>query len=174
MRLFIAINFSDATRKKLLVLQQDLREQSRKGRFSVPENLHLTLAFLGECNTEQFASIVSAMDTVSFQPFDFEINRVDRFRRQGGDIWWAGLSACPPLLALQLDLEIKLRQAGFDLDNRKYSPHITLARDALAEATEKQISPFGEVVQSIQLMQSEHIGGRLIYTKLYSKQADVN
>jgi 2'-5' RNA ligase len=48
MRLFITINFNDDTRSRLLALRDELRGKSKHGRFTLPENLHLTLAFIGE------------------------------------------------------------------------------------------------------------------------------
>jgi nitroreductase len=48
MRLFIAINFNTDTRNRLIALQEELRTKSQSGNFSRDENLHLTLAFIGE------------------------------------------------------------------------------------------------------------------------------
>ena len=50
MRLFIAIRFSPEIRQTLLDAVSGLRAQARSGNFTRPENLHLTLAFLGETN----------------------------------------------------------------------------------------------------------------------------
>ncbi|GHV42185.1 hypothetical protein FACS189490_10600 [Clostridia bacterium] len=48
LRLFTAINFSDDTRSRLLALRDELQSGAVRGRFSALENLHLTLAFIGE------------------------------------------------------------------------------------------------------------------------------
>ena len=53
MLMFIAINFNNDTRSQLLALRDELSGKSESGRFSLPENLHLTLAFLGECDGKQ-------------------------------------------------------------------------------------------------------------------------
>jgi len=65
MRLFIAQNFTPETKSRLLTLRDDLRAQSTRGNFSLPENLHLTLAFLGECDAQQTAAAKQAMTAVS-------------------------------------------------------------------------------------------------------------
>jgi 2'-5' RNA ligase len=62
MRLFVAINFNDDTRSRLLALGEEIRSHSVRGNFSAPENLHLTLAFLGECDPQQTAAAKAAID----------------------------------------------------------------------------------------------------------------
>jgi len=57
MRLFIAINFSSETKKQLMALCDELRKTSIQGRFSLQENLHLTLAFIGEYSSKQVSTI---------------------------------------------------------------------------------------------------------------------
>ena len=170
MRLFIAINFSDETRSQLLALRDELRIRSVRGNFSSPENLHLTLAFLGECDAGQLQSAKTAMDAVSFSPFELSARRVGRFRRDGGDIWWVGLGESNELLGLQRELTDKLINAGFSLDKRKYTPHVTLGREVVTDAVPWNIEPFGETVKGIELMKSERIGGKLTYTAIYGKR----
>ena len=168
MRLFIAVNFNDDTKKGLLALRDELRAKSERGRFSAPENLHLTLAFLGESSADQAAAAKSAMDFAVFSPFSVIIDRVGRFKRAGGDIWWAGVRESKPLVGLQRGLTEKLITAGFTLDRRKYSPHITLGREIDTDLQPKMIEPIGETVNSIELMKSERIRGKLTYTAIHS------
>ena len=167
MRLFIAINFSPETKEKLAALQNTLRAGSKHGSFTIPENLHLTLAFLGECDLSQTAAIKAAMDTVIFEPFDIKIGRVGYFKSNGGDTWWAGVNESKPLLDLQRKLADNLSAAGFNLDKRKYSPHITLGRRVITDMEPWQTEPFGETAHKIQLMKSERIDGKLTYTSIY-------
>ena len=63
MRLFIAIRLSRPLVETLKQAQRDMRHQGAEGNFSREENLHLTLAFLGE--TEDAAGALSAMEEVS-------------------------------------------------------------------------------------------------------------
>jgi 2'-5' RNA ligase len=169
MRLFIAINFNDETRARLLALRDKLRSRSKRGNFSLPENLHLTLAFLGECDAKQTASVKNVMTAVNFAPFDVMINQVGLFKRGGTDIWWAGAAASEPLINLQRDLTNRLTDAGFTLDKRRYSPHITLGREVETDTTPWAIEPFGETVTGIDLMKSERINGKLTYTAIYKR-----
>ena len=170
MRLFIAINFCEDTRERLTALREELRANSEYGSFTLPENLHLTLVFLGECLANQTALAKAAMDEIRVEPLDLKIERVGRFERDDGDIWWAGLGDCKPLLDLQRNLTDKLIAARFELDKRKFSPHITLARRVVTSATPKSIAPFGETVSRIELMKSERVSGKLTYTAIHSKR----
>ena len=167
MRLFVAINFSDGTIKQLAAMRDELRGKSKGGNFTLTENLHLTLAFIGECNGKQAESVKSAMEAVSFAPFDITIDRLGRFKRDGGDIWWAGVGDCKQLVDLQRNLYDELIAAGFALDKRAYSPHITLGRKVATNMAPRSISPIGDRVSSIDLMKSERANGKLTYTVIH-------
>jgi 2'-5' RNA ligase len=169
MRLFIAVNFNSDTCSRLIALRDELRAKSERGNFSAPENLHLTLAFLGECGGRQADAAKSALSAVIFEPFDIAVERVGRFKRDGGDIWWAGLREDKRLLALQRDLTDKLTTAGFTLERRKFSPHITLGREVVTAATPWMIEPFGETVSAVELMKSERLNGKLTYTSIFRR-----
>jgi len=196
MRLFIAINLNEKTKAALLELRDELRSQSEYGNFTTPDNLHLTLAFLGECETRQAGAAKASMDAVCFEQFAMYIERIGRFggggaqsrgpakpqvnsrtsdtneRAQSAEaLWWAGIKEDKKLLDLHRDINDKLRDAGFVLDNRRFSPHITLGRRVVTDATPRRIEPFGETVSRIDLMNSERIGGRLTYTPIYTKAA---
>jgi len=169
MRLFIAINFNADTKSKLQALCDELRTVSGRGRYSLPENLHLTLVFPGECDAAQTATIKSAINEVDFDPFDLYIERIGRFKRNGGDIWWAGVRENKALSDLHKDLTSRLRERGFELEVRKFSPHITLGRDVVTKAQPRQVEPFGETVSRIDLMKSERIHGKLTYTSIHRR-----
>jgi len=168
MRLFIAINFNESTKSRLLGLRDELKSASASGDFSLPENLHLTLVFLGECSETQASVIKSVMDAVSFEPFDILIDHIGRFKREDGGIWWAGAHENKTLSALHADLTDKLIDAGFELEKRRYSPHITLGRRIVTNGKPQAIEAFGETAHTVDLMKSERIGGRLTYTAIHS------
>ena len=167
MRLFIAINFGDETRARLVALRDQMRSRAKGGNFSRAENLHLTLAFLGECNEKQAEATKAAMRAICFRPFAVSFERVGRFKRDGGDLWWAGLSASETLVALQSELADRLLAAGLALEKRPYRPHITLGRRVVSDAIPWKIEPFGETVSAIDLMQSERLDGKMRYTSIY-------
>jgi 2'-5' RNA ligase len=171
MRLFIAVNFNTETQSKLLALQNELRTDSKKGRFSSPENLHLTLVFLGECDEKEAAYAKSAMDEVEFEPFAINIARTGCFKRSGGDVWWAGIKNNKELTELHKKLTKKLTEFGFQIEKRKFSPHITLGREIVTNASPRSFEEFGQTVDKIKLMKSERIAGKLTYTAIHKKHA---
>jgi 2'-5' RNA ligase len=151
-----------------------LKGAALSGRFTFDENLHITLVFLGECDGRQTEETKRVMNGVTFPAFPLELDRPGFYRRGGGDLWWVGLKESAPLLSLQSELEQKLGQAGFILESRKFTPHITLGREvkALADFTAPKIEQAEFNVTRIELMKSEHINGKLTYTPIYSKNAE--
>lgn len=171
MRLFIAINFDDETKENLITVQDRLRKLGR-GNFSRPENLHLTLVFLGEIAPERVSDICRLMNQITIPELHLSFDHVGRFKRDGGDIWWIGLAPNNALFDLQKDLVGKLRYEGFSIESRSFSPHITLARRVvLNEEPEKDRilkTPFSTDVNKISLMLSHKLDGKLTYTEQYS------
>jgi len=168
MRLFVAINFNDETHAQLITLRDKLRSRSKRGKFTLDENLHLTLAFIGECNPPKLDKIKAILDTVNISPFEATIEQLGTFSR--GTLWWAGLREDNPLMNLQHEIEYKLALCGFEMDGRKYHPHITLGREVVTDTIPWKIESFGETVTRIDLMNSERINGKLTYTAIYERK----
>ena len=116
MRLFLAIQLSPAVREALLTAQDALRRQGR-GSFPPPENLHLTLAFLGEA--EDPARARAALSEVSCRPFSLAVGGPPG---HFGDLWWAGVRADPALEELAVSLQADLRSRGFCQEDRPWLP----------------------------------------------------
>jgi len=171
MRLFFAVNFSEEMKSKLIALRDELRSKSARGNFSAADNLHLTLSFLGECDAKELTAAKAVLDSLTVEPMEVSIDCIGRFKRDGGDIWWAGISKNEALFALQRDLTDKLLSVGFKLENRRYSPHITLAREVLTDAQPWRITSFGETIHSVELMKSERIQGKLAYTAIHRNRS---
>ena len=169
MRLFIAINFNASTRSHLIDLRDELCSRSERGNFSLPENLHVTLAFIGEVSPGKVDRIEAILETITFSPFEATIDRLGTFAH--GKLWYAGLHGYKPLIQVQQEITHKLASGGFEMDGRKYRPHVTLGRDVMTEAVPWEIEPFGETVTVIDLMKSERIGGKLIYTAIHTKNS---
>lgn len=175
MRLFIAITFDEALKDCLCQVMERLRLQTVKGSFTLRENLHLTMNFIGE--TERVKPVQQAMEQAvrkaGAQSFLLNIRGFGRFKRREGDICWIGVEQVAGLLNLQRELQSRLETAGFILEDRNYKPHLTLARRAVfdGEFDEKAfgmlIPPMKLQVQKVSLMNSERIGGKLVYTELY-------
>ena len=176
MRLFIALAFSPALHDWLAEAQSGLRLGSESGNFSRPENLHLTLHFLGEVSGGRVAPIRAAMERVTVPPFPLTLGGVGMFRREGSNIGWLGIEKNEALASLHAQLAKNLRAVGFPVESRFDTPHLTLGREIVLhedfrkEDLEKSLGKRQDQVGSILLMKSERIQRILRYTPLFEKQ----
>lgn len=171
MRLFLAIDFDPSVKNTLCSIRDRLADAAEAGRFTPRDNFHITLAFLGEVPQSRISAIRSCMNGIECAPFSVTLQELGRFRRQGGDVWWMGLSDCPALYALAEQLAAALRERGFVLEDRRFSPHVTLGRQVVLPRDFRAFSPqpVQQKVREICLMQSERVGGKMVYTPLLKK-----
>ncbi len=170
MRLFAAIDFSEGMKAKLKRVQDELSAEAKSGDFTAKGNLHLTLIFLGECDREEVERAKKAMDRLSFAPFYLEIDRVGHFARPGGDIYWAGVKPEKELMAMQKALAESFAKGGFNLERRRYTPHITLGRRVVTDQDAFEIKAFGEHITNVVLMVSERVEGKLVYRAIHERK----
>ncbi|OGO87855.1 MAG: 2'-5' RNA ligase [Clostridiales bacterium GWF2_36_10] len=169
MRLFIAIIFNNEIKSDLLSNIKKLQEASIKGNFTCDENLHLTLAFIGE--TDRLNGIKKVIDEIKAVPFLITLGKNGVFKRSGGDIHWVGIERSDELLAVKNQISNNLRSQGFFQENKDFLPHITLSRETILKSNiEFKIQKLSMKVTIISLMKSEHIKGKLVYTEIYRKQ----
>lgn len=96
-----------------------------------PANIHITLAFLGDIEEERIkaATIVLSKICSDFSRFSFHISGMGLFRNfQNPRIIWAGIDNADELSGINGLIVRGLRDTGFNLEERPFSPHITLAR----------------------------------------------
>lgn len=164
MRLFIAVRFSEEIHDLLLESIASLKAQSLSGSFTSPQNLHLTLAFIGETN--RISAIHRAMDEPPAAPFPLTVRSCGRF----GNLWWAGVEDSLVLSRLAAQLQNSLRHVGFSIESRPFKPHITLGRQIVPRnSISLTVPPASMMVEKISLMKSERLGGRLTYTPVYER-----
>lgn len=164
MRLFVAITFSDEVKTALQSAREQLRAASSDGNFTRDENLHLTLAFIGESN--DLITIRRIMDRAAGESFPMAISGTGRF----GDLYWVGIEENPALRDLADRLCQGLRGAGFPIEDRPFKAHITLVRQLRAKRPVRFDVPRTEMrVERISLMKSERVGGKLVYTEVYGR-----
>ena len=173
MRLFIAINFPCEIKATIAKIRDSLKGSALRGNFTLDENVHLTLVFLGECDVRQLATVKKVMDDTLFAALTLMPDKVGYFKRDGGNTWWIGLKENQSLSDLQADLTRRLQQKGFMLENRKYVPHVTIGREVKMRTgfVHPTILPDCFNVTCIELMKSERINGKLTYTSVYTKTA---
>lgn len=173
MRLFIAINFTDEVKDMLYQTILKLRNQSISGNFSRKENMHLTLAFLGEVSESHVNDIKTAMDKIDKNSFNLEISGLGNFRNRGEKLYWIGVENNPDLSGAHEVLTDVLKKYGIAFDDKPFKPHITLGRrcvmkDDFSESDfRKNVVDISMIVSAISLMKSEQIYGKLKYSEIY-------
>jgi 2'-5' RNA ligase len=176
MRLFIAIDFTNEKKDCLYQTIQDLKKNAMKGTFTHKENLHLTLAFIGE--TKELDNVKQAMNRavskMNIKAFEFFIKGLGQFKSREGDIYWVGVEHNPILSDLSRALVKELKYYEFKIDDREFKPHLTLGRGVVVPAGFNK-KEFGKTIPTmimkatrISLMKSERIEGKLVYTEVYS------
>ena len=163
MRLFIAIPLSDRIRASLADYQEMLRSAGITGNWSPTENLHVTLAFVGEYGDPDV--VIDAVSTVSFECFDLCVSGTGSF----SDTLWAGIEKNEALEKLVRRIRKSLVAAGIPFDRKKFRPHITLARRSSLPADLSSLpSPDLSVmtVDSFSLFRSDRGKRGMIYTEL--------
>lgn len=127
MRLFLAIPLEKSTRTQLEKILMDLRKAGVKGNFTAPENLHLTLHFLGELPPSAVNTIEKAVLSCELKEFPLTIEDMGAFDKTG--VLWAGVNPTEELCDFQREIGKALIRAGFNLEKRPYRPHLTLVRE---------------------------------------------
>jgi len=135
MRCFIAIDIDKEIRAALGDLQQQLQSkvdiEKRDVKWVRPDNIHLTLKFLGEIKDEQAVEVCNITKEVAdrHKSFDLNIETVGHFGGSSARVLWVGMGAgSDNLFELQKDLEEQLAQAGWPKESREFTGHLTLCR----------------------------------------------
>ena len=135
MRLFVALEIPAAVRDNLTAQVAELRELSAKvadkrPRWVRPENLHVTLKFIGEVAPTKLAGIRDALSAIrSDAPVEIKFRGLGFFpNEQHPRVLWAGLDASANLPPLAGDIDGALETQGIALERRPFTPHLTLAR----------------------------------------------
>ena len=173
MRLFIAIDFPGNIKKDLLSSADILREASIKGSFSVKENFHITLAFLGEVNKERLGELKRIMDGITLAEYPVTIEHFGRKKGKDGDLYYRTVSV-PERLKIMLEgLAERLKTAGFKLDEKPFNAHITVGRRVLLKEgrttamLSEKVPDISYTVSEIVLMESVSDKGKVRYVPLY-------
>ena len=125
MRLFVAVPLPGDVQDALGRLQGGVPG----ARWTKPDNMHLTLRFLGEVSEADAAHLDDALGAIHEPGFAVTISGVGVFEsRHGPRVLWAGVAANPDLMHLQDKVERCAQMLGFPPEKRKFAAHITLAR----------------------------------------------
>lgn len=170
MRLFFALVPPEELCRALDRAARQLAAGCGRGRPVRRENLHLTLAFLGE--TERRRRAEAAMDRALVPAFPLRTAHPGRFSGRDGALWWVGFAPSPPLLEFRRRLAEALEEEGLWYDPKPFRAHLTLGR-GLSPRPEFDLEAWGAQlpgrrwwVDRAVLMESRREAGGLRYIPL--------
>jgi 2'-5' RNA ligase len=165
-RLFFALWPEEGLRKRLAGLAQTACPEGM-GRRVLPENLHVTLAFLGNVTAEVKRCMVEVASGLTGQAFTLILDRLGYFRRSR--VLWVGPAKIPdPLHRLARELHGGLNKCGIPPGHRPYQGHLTLARKVNRVPSERLIEPFEWEVHGFVLVESLTLPGGVQYQVIRS------
>jgi RNA 2',3'-cyclic 3'-phosphodiesterase len=127
MRCFVACWPDDASRRHLDQAARDAHARCPGARRVRAENLHLTLAFIGELALPKAREAADAVRGVSSAPFDWQIDHVGHFER--ARVLWAGGPPEPRLEQMAERVRGELQTLRIRFDTKRFAAHVTLLRD---------------------------------------------
>ena len=162
MRLFVSIQLSEELKDAVTGTLHALKKQGVRGSYAPKQNLHLTLAFIGE--TQEAAAVKEALRGLEFKPFRLGLADLGTF----GDLLYVGVKGNQGLSAAAKSVREALDAAGIGYDRSKFVPHITAVR-RMTGNWKTVPAPKGEMmVRKISLMKSEQKDGKRVYTEIFS------
>jgi 2'-5' RNA ligase len=179
MRLFVALSISDEVHERLASFLNELRRADSKARWVKPDNLHVTLKFIGHVADEQLPTIIAALQRVAASSaIALEFRGIGFFPNDHRPtVIWAGIQAPLELAALATQVNEAVTPCGVARETRPFAPHLTLARlkePRLSEPLRTLIASskdrvFGEqVANEFHLMESKTKPTGAEYTTLRS------
>ena len=162
MRLFIAVEMDAAVREHIEKIRQRLRKEASLPKGAVkwvePENTHLTLIFLGETADNRVMEVCRIMEdaAAAHSAFDMEVKGLGTFGNPARVVW-AGITGNPALKALQTNLRGTFEEAGFPVENREFSGHLTLCRiraPSAGDVLKRKIEPLRDEIFGVSFADS--------------------
>ncbi len=158
-RLFVALPLPDEAVERLVDLQWGLP----RARWSDPDQLHVTVAFVGEVRASEGAALRRTLADVDLPPVSLVLRGVGHFPGKGAPrVVWAGVEPTPSLLALKRRVDQAVGAANLRQERRRFRPHVTLAR--LSDTPSARVAEFEATrslfrappmsVESVDLMRS--------------------
>jgi 2'-5' RNA ligase len=190
MRLFVAIDLDEASRGAVADLQtrlsRSLEDRRKSGlKWVSPQHVHLTLAFLGELTDDRGAAVTEAMrQPIDAEPFELVFGGFGVFPPSGPPrvLWLGVMSGQEEVAAVQRVIAARIAQLGIALEERKFHPHLTLARWRLPRQSDRrQVLAAGAAlpvvrlhVSAVSLVESRLSSGGPTYSTLCQARLGLN
>lgn len=175
MRLFIAIQFDNNTVHNIYNAVNTLKSHSINGRFVHKEHIHLTLEFLGDVKDDRLDDLLSLISQISFDPFEILINGLGVFNTRHGDIYWLGVKENDALLKLYNDIHNKLKKMNVEVEERTFTPHITLGRNVVIKDRPEELDNINILyrIERVALFKSYNKENRLVHEVIAESKSRV-
>jgi 2'-5' RNA ligase len=157
-RLFVALDLPDAVRRALAELIANLKPKSRGARWVQPENLHITLKFIGHVGNEKLSPIQSELSSIhAAQPIELHFRGMGFFPNERRPrAFWCGVAGSSNLAELAAGIDRALVPLGIEAKTRPFTPHLTLARfksdegvrDVVHAANDMKSTDFGAATET--------------------------
>lgn len=180
MRLFVAIELDEKFWEQLVELQDALRRVQPDISYTRPENFHLTLKFIGDFEESKLPQLCDSLNEVlKMGEFSMALTALDFLPERGPiRIIGAAVNGGGKLEVLQRMVEVACGRLEIPMENRRYRPHITLARArrALPRSSKAKlissapVTPVESLVDGFVLMQSKLSDKGAGYTPLHHVQ----
>jgi len=166
-RAFIAIELPEALKAEIARLQEQLKAKSRTpARWVNPENIHLTLKFLGDIDSDTVDDILLAMGEAArgISSFHFSVKGLGVFPNpQRPRIIWVGLTgSLDKLTNLQQNIDNALDRLGLPREKRPFSPHLTIAR-IQDRATPAERQTVGQLIEGTEFSSRTDFNAATVY-----------
>lgn len=170
LRVFFALAPDAATQEALGIVAREIAARG-SGRAIVDANLHLTLAFIGDADSERVETLRTILATLPRKAFTLALDCIGAFRHS--DLAWIAPSEVPSeLTTLQCALASALVDAGFALETRPFHAHVTLARRCAKKVTKARTERLVWRVEHVALLASIAGNGGVTYRELAGIRLD--
>ena len=145
-RLFIAIDVPKRIKGKIVELQKNLKTNLQNAIWVRPDNIHLTLVFLDDTDYNQIPEIISTLAKLKDDAFWITFTNIDGFPHLSrAHTIWIGVQDNLGLFYLHKKIAERLRKLNLRIDEKKFIPHITLARIKKAKNVTSALATFNKI-----------------------------
>ena len=161
MRLFIAVDLAPNMKKSLVGIMHEMKKQAVQGSYVPMQNLHMTLAFIGEWKDPE--QVMGVLRGIPLEKSRLSFSDYGNF----GDVFWIGIKGNQKIKKYAADLRKALADQGLPCDKSKFQPHVTLLRGYKGRKIQGLAVP-GEdmMITRVSLMKSEMKDGKRVYTEI--------
>ncbi|MCA1056845.1 RNA 2',3'-cyclic phosphodiesterase [Rossellomorea aquimaris] len=128
---FFALSLPSEMKEEIVELTAPLKEEDPLRKWVHPEDYHITLAFLGQSSGEGLSNAITLVEQSikTIGCFTLSLSGFGTFgNREAPRIFWMGVQPSPRLHQIREKVFEASEEAGFQLDQKPFSPHITIGR----------------------------------------------